>query len=398
MRCAVWSTPAALVSAGLLTFGLAFGVPSANAQSSDKVRVGFLSTLSGPQADLGQRHLDGFRLALELAGGKIGGVTADIVTADDKLNPEVGVQMGRKFVDSDKVDFVTGIVFSNVMMAAYKPVVEKNVLVINSFAGPSPLSGELCNPFLFGAGIQNDTTYEAVGKYVAAQTNIKNVFIIAPNYQGGKDAVAGFKRYYKGQVAGEIYTRLGQPDYAGELAQIRSAKPDAVYFFYPGSMGITFVRQFHAAKLEIPMYSGFSVEETTIHAMGEAAAGAYSAAVYNDDLDNPANAIFAKAYTAKYKRRPSIYSALGYDVVQILDRAVSAVKGDLTKKDEMRKALRETKFSLVRGPMQFNTNQFPIQNFYLVQAEKGTSDFRMVYRSIIFEAHKDSYSEKCSMK
>jgi branched-chain amino acid transport system substrate-binding protein len=364
----------------------------------DKVKIGFLTTLSGPQADVGQRHLDGFRLGLELAGNRLGGIPAEVEVADDKLNPEVGVQMVRKFLDSDRVDFVTGVVFSNVMMAVYKPVVEKSTFFINSFAGPSPLSGELCSPFLFGSGVQNDSTYEAVGKYVAEQKNIKRVFIMAPNYQGGRDAVAGFKRYFKGEVVGEIYTRLGQPDYSGELASLRAAKPDALYFFYPGSMGITFVRQFHGARLGIPMYSGFSVEETTIHAMGEAAAGAFSSAVYNDDLKSAENQKFVQAYMAKYKRRPSIYSALGYDVVQVIDRAVASVKGDLAKKDDIRAALRQAKFNLSRGPMQFNTNQFPVQNFYLVQAVKGDAGMRMEYRGDIFTPHRDAYSGKCSQK
>lgn len=371
---------------------------AAYAAPVDKVKIGFLTTLSGPAADLGQRHLEGFRLAMELAGNEIGGIPAEVEVVDDKLNPEIGVQMARKLIDSDKVDFVTGVVFSNVMMAAYKPVVERNVFFINSFAGPSPLSGELCNRFLFGAGLQNDGTYEAIGKYVAEQSNIKRVFIMAPNYQGGKDAVAGFRRYFKGQVLGEIYTRLNQPDYSAELAQVRAAKPDALYFFYPGAMGITFVRQFHAAKLGIPMYSGFSVEETTVHAMGDAAVGAFSSAVYNDDLDNAANKTFVKAYTAKYNARPSIYSALGYDVVQVIDGAVRAVNGDLSKKEEIRNALRQAKFDLVRGPMRFNTNQFPIQNFYLVQAVKGEGDIHMQFKSIIFKEHKDVYAPKCSMK
>lgn len=383
---------------GLALVLLAGTLLPAAAAPVDKVRIGFLTTLSGPQADLGQRHLDGFKLGLELAGNKLGGIPVELFVADDKLNPEVGVQMVRKFLDSDHVDFVTGVVFSNVMMAVYKPVVEKSTFFINSFAGPSPLSGELCNPYLFGAGVQNDSTYEALGKYVSEQPAIKRVFIMTPNYQGGRDAVAGFKRFYKGEVVGEIYTRLGQPDYSGELANVRAAKPDALYFFYPGSMGITFVRQFHDAKLGIPIYSGFSVEETTIHAMGEAADGALSSAVYNDDLKNPENEKFVKAYVAKYNQRPSIYAALGYDAVQVLDRAVASVKGDLSKKDELRAALRQAKFNLARGPMQFNTNQFPMQNFYLVQAVKGPSGMHMEYRGDIFTPHRDSYSSQCTQK
>jgi len=184
-----------------------------------KVKIGFLTTLSGPQADLGQMHLDGFKLALEAAGNKLGGIPVELVVADDQLNPGSAVQTIRKFIDSDKVDFVTGVVFSNVLMAVYKPVVDSNTFFISSFAGPSPLSGEQCNPFFFGAGLQNDGTYEAVGKYVSEVAKVKRVFILAPNYQGGRDAVAGFKRFFKGEVVGETYTRLGQPDYSAELSQ-----------------------------------------------------------------------------------------------------------------------------------------------------------------------------------
>ncbi|HUZ75159.1 MAG TPA: ABC transporter substrate-binding protein [Stellaceae bacterium] len=385
-----------LASAALLVVLGAAALPAA--AQSDKVKIGFLTTLSGPGAELGQRHLEGFKLGLEMHGNKLGGKPVELITADDKLNPETGVEAVHKFIDSDHVNFVTGVVFSNVTMAVYKPVVDSKTLFVNSFSGPSPISGALCNPYFFGAGVQNDSTYEAVGAFVSKQPNIKSVFILAPNYQGGRDAVAGFKRYYKGKVLGEIYTGLNQPDYSAEIAQVRAAKPDALYFFYPGSMGITFVRQFADAHLGIPSYSGFSVEELTIHAIGRAANGAYSAAVYNDDLDNPANKRFAAAYEKEYKRRPSIYADLGYDAVTVLDRAVSAAKGNLHNTEAMRRGLKSAHFELARGPMRFNTNQMPIQNVYLVQAEANGGDIRMVYRSTIFTAHKDAYADKCPMR
>lgn len=365
--------------------------------AEETVKIGFLTTLSGPQAELGQRHLEGFQLGLEMKGGKLGGLPVQLFTADDKLNPEVGVEQARKFIEGDKVNFVTGIVFSNVMMAAYKPVTDSKTLLISGFSGPSPISGSLCNPYFFGAGIQNDSTYEAVGKYVSEQPNIKSIFILAPNYQGGRDAVAGFKRYYKGNVKGEVYTRISQPDYSAEIAQIRAAQPDAIYFFYPGSMGITFVRQLADTNIKIPKYSGFSVEELTIHAMGAAADGAYSAAVYNDDLDNPANKAFVEAYRKKYNRRPSIYAALGYDVVSVIEKAVVASNGKLSDVDRMRKALREAKFNLVRGPMQFNRNQFPIQNFYLTQASASGGNEMMKTIKPIFTPHMDAYADQCKM-
>ncbi len=373
---------------------------AASAQSlvENTVKIGFLTTLSGPQAELGQRHLEGFQLGLEMRGGKLGGLRVQLLVADDKLNPEVGVEQARKFIESDRVNFVTGIVFSNVMMAAYKPIVESKTLLISGFSGPSAISGELCNPYFFGAGIQNDSTYEAMGKYVSEQSNIKNVFILAPNYQGGRDAVAGFKRYFKGQIKGEIYTRINQPDYSAEIAQVRAAQPDAIYFFYPGSMGITFVRQMADANLKMPKYSGFSVEELTIHAMGPAADGAYSSAVYNDDLDNSANKAFFEAYRKKYNRRPSIYAALGYDAVTVFEAAMTASKGKLSDVEAMREGLRQAKFELVRGPMRFNRNQFPIQNFYLTQASTAQGEEVMKTVKTIFSPHTDAYVDQCKMQ
>jgi branched-chain amino acid transport system substrate-binding protein len=377
---------------------LALGLTPCAGHAEDAVKIGFLTTLSGPQTELGQRHLEGFQLGLEMRGGKLAGLPVDLKIADDKLNPEVGVEQARKFIDNDKVNFVTGVVFSNVTMAAYKPIVQSKTLFVNGFSGPSPLSGSMCDPYFFGAGVQNDSTYEAMGKYVSEQNDIKSIFILAPNYQGGRDAATGFKRYYKGDIKGEIYTRINQPDYSAEIAQVRAAKPDAVYFFYPGSMGITFVRQFADANLGIPIYSGFSVEELTIHAMGAAAEGAYSSAVYNDDLDNPANRAFVDAYRKKFNRRPSIYAALGYDVVTVLETAAKAANGKMSDVEAMRSALRAAKFDLVRGPMHFNTNQFPIQNFYLVQATKEGNDVRMKTIKSIFTPHTDAYASECKMK
>lgn len=377
---------------------LALWLTTSASYAQDAVKIGFLTTLSGPQAELGKRHLEGFQLGLEMKGGKLGNLPVDLTIADDKLAPEVGVEQVRKLVDSDKVNFVTGVVFANVTMAASKPLAQSKTLFINSFAGPSPLAGSSCDPYFFGAGFQGDSTYEAMGKYMSEQKEIKSAFVLAPNYQGGRDAITGFKRYFKGDVKGEIYTKINQPDYSGEIAQIRAAKPDAIFFLYPGSMGISFVRQFADAKLGIPMYSGFSVEELTVNAMGAAANGAYSSAVYNDDLDNAANRAFAEAYQKKFGRRPSIYAALGFDAVTIIEAAVKASKGNLSDVESMRAGLRAAKFDLVRGPMHFNTNQFPIQNFYLVQATAGDGGMRMKTIRPIFTPHKDAYAPECKMQ
>src|ERR1700691_1431978 len=208
----------------------------ARAEPAGIIKVGFLASLSGPQAELGQYYLEGFKLGLERFGNKLGGIPVKLIVADDQAQPEVGVQQVRKLLDYDEVDFISGVNFSNVLMAVYKPIVDHKTFFFSSFSGPAPLAGAQCNPYFFATAVQNDQVYEGVGKTVADQPNVKKVFILVPNYQAGHDAVSGFKRYYKGEVVGEVYTKLNQPDYSSEIAQIRAARPDAVYFFLPGGM------------------------------------------------------------------------------------------------------------------------------------------------------------------
>ncbi|MGE0802215.1 MAG: ABC transporter substrate-binding protein [Lautropia sp.] len=381
----------------LASIAVLASISSASA-ASDKVSIGFLSTLSGPSAEIGRTHLEGFQLALELRGNKLGGVPVDLKTADDKLNPETAVEVARRFVTSDRVDIVTGVIFANVTLAAYRSVVDAGTIFLSGFAGPSNLAGELCHPNLFLTGFQIDTPYEAAGRYVTERVGAKRIFMMAANTPGGKDALAGFKRFYKGEIAGEIYSRFGQPDYSAEISQIRAAKPDALFFQYSGPAAITFMRQVSAAKLGIPIYSSMSMDETTIHGMGEAASGAYSIAPYVDDLKGAENERFVKAYVEKYKKRPSFFAAFGYDTAVLLDRAIAAVNGDLSRKDEFRNAIRRSQYQLARGPVLIGPNNVAVNDIYLAQVVKDQGAMRIQYRETISRNHGDSYTAKCSMK
>jgi branched-chain amino acid transport system substrate-binding protein len=368
------------------------------AEPAKTIKIGFLASLSGPQAELGQYYLEGFKLGLEQLGNKFGGIPVDLIVADDQAQPEVGVQQVRKLLDYDNVDFMSGVNFSNVLMAVYKPIVEHKTFFFSSFSGPAPLAGAQCNPYFFATAVQNDQVYEGVGKTVADQPNVKKVFILVPNYQAGRDAVAGFKRYYKGDVVGEVYTKLNQPDYSSEIAQIRAARPNAVYFFLPGGMAVNFMKQYAGARVGIPLYSGNSVDEVTIHAIGPIAAGAFSAALYSDDLDNPRNREFVAAYREQFGRRPSLYAATAYDTVAFIDLAVRAVDGDLSRQEDIRRALEGARPELVRGPFRFNTNHFPIQNIYALEAVDENGDLHMKTRGVIFENHADAYAKDCPLK
>lgn len=374
---------------------------SCGAQAADKVKIGFVSTLSGPLSALGIEIRDGFQLALKETGNKIGGLPVEVVEGDDQASPDVGKQMADRMLKRDKVDFMTGVVYSNVMLAVGAPTFAAKTFYISAAAGPASLAGAQCNPYFFGLSWQNDGQAEAMGKHMT-EKGFKNVFILAPNYAGGRENLAGFKRYFKGNIAQESYVKLGELDFASELSQIRSAKPDALFFFLPGAMGANFLKQFNASGLgkELPYFvPGYSADEDTIQAVGDPMIGVYNASHWAWDLDNAANKKFVAAFRAQYKRTPSMYAFQGYDVVRLIDRAVGDVKGKLEDKAALHAALAAARFDSVRGEFKFNTNQFPINSFYLRQVHKdanGAVTNKTVSR--IIDAHTDSYVGECKMK
>ena len=371
------------------------------ASPADRVKVGFLSTLSGPGAGLGVDIRDGFALALKSTGGKLGGLPAEVLVVDDQQNADVAKQATDRLIKRDRVDFMTGIVFSNIMLAVGPTVFEARTFYVSANAGPSQYAGAQCNPYFFNVAWQNDNLHEAVGKHVADK-GFRNVALVAPNYPAGKDAISGFRRFYKGQVADEVYTKLGQLDYAAELAQIRSKKPDAVYIFLPGGMGINFIKQYAAAGLakDVPLFGpGFSADEDVIRAVGEAMVGMANASQWAHDLPVAENRKFVADFEREYGRLPSLYASQGYDAALLIDAAVRRVQGRLEDKDALRRALAAADFKSVRGAMRFNRNQYPVQDYYLRVIEKDAKG-RITNRTVgtIFSNHADAYAGDCAMK
>jgi len=372
-----------------------------SAHAADQVKVGFISTLSGPAAAIGTDIRDGFSLALKMNGGKFGGLAAELIVTDDQQNPEVGRQIVDKYLKRDHVDFVTGIVFSNVLLAVAPAVFDSKTFLISANAGPSLLAGAKCSPWFFSVSWQNEGTPEAAGKYTSDK-GFKKIFLISPNYPAGKDMVTGFKRSYTGTIVDEVYPRLGQLDYSAELAQIRAAAPDAVFFFLPGGMGINFVKQFAAAglgKQTTLITTAFSADEDIIPAVGEPMLGIYNTGFWNHDLDNPENRAFVAAFEKEYGRLPSGYAAQGYDAARAIDAAVREVKGKLDDSDAVRKALRANTFKSVRGPFKINRNGFPIQNYYLRVVERDAKG-RITNRTLstVLKDHPDAYAGECPLK
>jgi branched-chain amino acid transport system substrate-binding protein len=371
-----------------------------SALAADKVKVGLLSTLSGPGAGLGIDIRDGFNLALKHANGKFGGLPVEVIVADDQGKPEAAKQTADRLVKRDQVDFMTGVVFSNVMLAVGKPIFDSKTFYISANAGPSQYAGAQCNPYFFSASYQNDNQHEAVGKTVQDK-GFKKVALLAPDYPAGKDALAGFKRYFKGQIALETYTPLSQLDYGAELSKMRASGADAVYIFLPGGLGVNFIKQFVGAGLSRDMTlfgPGFSADEDVIRAVGEPMLGMFNTSQWAHDLQNPANKRFVADFQKDYGRLPTLYASQGYDAARLMDAAVRDVKGKLSDKAALRKAIAAAKFDSVRGAFKFNTNGYPIQDYYLRVVTKDAQG-RITNRTLgtVFKNHVDAYVGECKM-
>lgn len=380
--------------------GIVMGFGLAAAQAADPVKIGLLTTLSGDGAGLGGDTRDGFVLAVTEAGGKLGGVPVEVLTVDDARKPETAVQAADRLVKEDGVSLMTGIVFSNLALAVVPKVTRDDVIYVSSNAGPSQLAGAGCSPNYFNAAYQNDNLHEATGAAVE-QAGLKRMFLIAPNYPAGKDSLTGFKRYYKGEVVQEVYTKLGQLDYAAEIASIRAADPEGVFIFLPGGMGINFVKQFDQAGLKgkIKLYGpAFSFSQDILPAVGDAALGVINGAQWSTDLDNPANKAFVAGFEKAYGRLPSVYAMQGYEAAHIMGAGLEAVGGDVANRDGLRAGMKAAKFDSVRGEFRFGNNQHPIQDLYAREVVKDDQG-RLVNRIVakVFDDHVDAYAADCKM-
>lgn len=376
------------------------GAAATQAAAQTPVKIGFLADFSGPIGQLAQDQYDGFMLVVDRNGGKLGGVPVQVLKEDSQFKPDVATQAVQKLIERDKVSIITGITGSNVMMAVHKPITEKEVFLVSSNAAPSPISGAGCSPYAFIASWQGDNISEVVGAY-ATDKGYKRVMLLAPNYQAGKDVLTGFKRFYKGKVADEIYTQLNQPDFSAELSQVSAEKPDAVFAFFPGGPGVNFVRQYQQAGLlkSTPLLSTGIVDGTTLPALKDMALGITTGAFWGPDTDNAASKEFVSQYEKKYQRIPSNFSAQAYDSALLLDSAIGKVKGNVTDKPAFMAAMKAADFKSVRGNFRFNNNQFPIHDMHMYEVAKDGQG-RVSLRTLAtpLKDHQDAYHAQCAMK
>jgi branched-chain amino acid transport system substrate-binding protein len=362
-------------------------------QAVAEVKVGMITTLSGGGAGLGIDVRDGFLLALKRAGDA--GAEVEVVIEDDQQKPDIAVQLADKMIQSDQVDVLTGIIWSNLAMAVVPAAVAQGKFYLSPNAGPSALAGANCNPNYFNVAWQNDNLHEAAGAY-ANSAGYSNTFILAPNYPAGTDALNGFKRFYEGGLAGEVYTQLGQTDYAGEIAQIRASGADSVFFFLPGGMGIAFMKQYAESGVDIPLIGpAFSFDQGILQAVGDAALGVKNTSQWSKDLDNEANKEFVAAFQEEYGRLPSLYASQGYDTANLLLSAMA--KADVSDADAFRAALMEADFASTRGDFRFNTNHHPIQDIYVREVIKEGDVYTNKVIGVALEDRGDAFAEECKM-
>ncbi len=365
---------------GSATIGaLALGLAPAMAQQS--VKIGFISTFSGPQAAIGEDMRRSVELAKEHLGGKIAGKPIEIVYEDDQFKPDVGKARSEKLVQQDKVNFIAGYIWSNVLLASLKTVTDEgDTILISANAGPSQIAGELCNKNFFSTSWNNDQTPMAMGEYLN-QKGVKSLYVLGPNYAAGKDMLAGVKRSYKGKIVGEDYTKWpDQLDFSAELAKMGAAKPEGIFIFYPGAHGVQFVKQYAQSGLfnTSKLYQVFSIDAITLPQQGELALGTFGAQEWVNDLPNEQNKRYVADFKKKYNVYPSYYGAQSYDAIMLIASAAEALKGDLSNNDKVRAELAKANFKSLRGDFKYNTNHFPIQNFYIQEAVKDPAGMMTV--------------------
>jgi branched-chain amino acid transport system substrate-binding protein len=386
----------------IIAAGVSLALAAGPAMAQGKtVKIGFVSTFSGPTAVIGNDMRNSFELGLDHVGRKLGGLPVEVIYEDDQQKPEVGKQKAEKLIESDKVDFIVGFIWSNVLLASLKPIVDSKTMFVITNAGASQAAGQLCSPYVFSTAWENDQTPAAMGLYMN-QKNVKTAFLIGPNYAAGKDMLNGMRSTFKGQVIGEELTKWpDQLDFSAELAKVRAANPDAVYVFYPGAAGVQFLNQWVQAGLKdkVQLYTAFTIDSLSLPRMGDNALGIPGVQQWVNDLPNDANKKFVADFKAKHKAYPSFYGAQTYDAVGLINSAVTAVKGDLANKDGMRAEMKTANFASVRGKFTFGNNQYPIQNFYLqepVKDAEGVLTLKTV--ATIVENDKDKSSAKCPMQ
>ena len=370
------------------------------AAHADGFKIGFIGTMSGAGGITGTQGLAGVKLALQQLGNKVGGLQASLIAEDDQQKPEIGRQLAQKLMLSDKVDVIIAATYSNVLLSMYQPVVQNKTILISAVAGPSQIAGKECSPYFFNTSWQGDNFAEAMGAYLTQQ-HVDNIYLFAPNYAAGRDVITGFKRDYKGEITGEQFTPLSQMDFSAELTTLKTSAAKAAFAFYPGGLGIQFIKQYAQYGLSdsIKLYTAYTIDETSLPAMGDAARGQILTTFWATSLDNPANKAFVAAFREKEGYMPAFYAAQTFDAVNLLNSGVTAVHGHLQEQSALITAMSKADFHSVRGKFSFANDHFPIQDYYLAKVVDGPGG-KLVLQlgETVLKDHGNAYQGECAMK
>lgn len=396
-KVALAASLAASLAANLAAGVVLTGQPAA-AQEVPELKIGLMATLSGPAAVYGEHMRDGFMLALKQSNGALGGLPTNVIVVDDRLDPDYALEQATKLVNENGVDIIVGVNFSKIMLAVHDPIVRSRTLFIGTHSGPAPIAGRNCSRYFFSTASQDDQVHETMGRY-ASLKGYQQVVTIAPDYEAARDSVAAFRRHFKGQIARELFPKLGQTDFSEEFKQIDELEPDAIYAIMPGGMGVELVKQFHTSGFKglIPFLSANTVNAVTLPYTAEKAEGLFSASQWAPNLDNPANKRFVRDFSRAYEYAPSIYAAQAYDAAKLIHFALE-LTGGIKEQEALMSAISAAPFESVRGDFRFNSNQFPIQDFYLVEGVRRTSRlYEMEATARVFDDVGDAYSGSCRM-
>jgi branched-chain amino acid transport system substrate-binding protein len=383
----------------------ALALPGLARAQAAPVKIGLVAVLTGPQAALGTHLRDGFMLGMRHLENRLGGRPAEVIVIDDELRPDAAVTKVRAALERDRCDFIVGVVFSNILAAIIRPVTETQTFLISTNAGPSPIAGRGCSPFFFATSYNNDQNHAVLGKAandgveVGGQNRVlRRMILITPNYQAGRDAAAGFKSTFRGELMDEIYVPLTTTDFSAELAKIAAARPEGIFTFMPGGLGVQFVRQYRQAGLQIPVLSAFTVDEAVLPAQGESALGLYTGTSWTPTLPGEQNARFVRDFEAQFNYIPASYAAHAYDGAMLVNSAIRRTNGNLADKGALRAALKAADFPSVRGGFRFGENHFPVQDFWLAQvARRPDGKFQTQHVRKVFENAVDPFAAECRM-
>ncbi|GIL06833.1 MAG: hypothetical protein AMXMBFR72_12900 [Betaproteobacteria bacterium] len=359
------------ILAGLLATTLFAAAGAAHAQG--KLKVGMMLPFTGTFAALGTAIDNGFKLYVQEQGGKLAGREIEYFVVDDESDPAKATDNINKLLNRDKVDVIVGTVHSGVAMAMAKAVRGSNAILIVPNAGAGAVTGAMCAPNIFRTSFSNWQTGFATG-VAAAQRKHKTAVTITWKYAAGDEMVEGFKEAFEkagGKVLKDLTVPFPNVEFQALLTEIAALKPEMVFAFYAGGGAVKFVKDYAAAGLNktIPLYGTGFLTDGTLEAQGEAAQGILTALHYADNLNTPRDNAFRLNYAKTYKLQPDVYAVQGYDAAQLLAIGLAAVKGDVSKRNEMIAAMEKARIDSPRGGFTLSKAHNPVQDFYLRKVE-----------------------------